>query len=103
MLLTMLAWPRNPDMDQIACLLSDQQYLFPHRSIRDVSRLAAARYGLSEQTARCAWVAVADDGQVAIGRLTRAKIHELADRLSSSLRSLHTARLGGTVAGTRAA
>src|SRR5690242_11765643 len=75
---------RRAEPNDVASVLTEQQHLFPHRSLRLAVRAVAERCGLSAQLADAIVSGRASDG-VAIGRLTRLDINELADRLGDGL------------------
>ncbi len=75
---------RVSDAEQIASLITQQQYLFPHRPIRATFRHLAAQCGLSEDAVEDAVQAIFPDGERAAGRLSRAEILTFARYLAST-------------------
>lgn len=76
--------PRVSDAEHIASLITQQQHLFPHRTIRAMMRRLAGQCGFSEDAAEDAVEATFPDGERAAGRLSRAEILGFARHLAST-------------------
>ena len=71
------------DAQYIADLLTQQQYLFPHRTISATMHHLASKCGLCKTGAQETAQAIFADVQRAFGRLSRAEILDFARRLAN--------------------
>lgn len=82
--------PHANDAEYIASLLTQQQHLFPHRTIRATIRHIAGQCGLSDTAAEDVVHASVADGQRAAGRLSRVEILDSARHLAAAANRLRS-------------